>query len=258
MNDEDKEAAGVTPAVSAYSDPRLVAVYDTLNPFADDTGFYLRLAAELSAASIVDIGCGTGLLTCELARRGHQMIGVDPSGAMLDVARHRPGGEQVRWIVGDARRLGEIEADLAIMTGHVAQVFLDDEGWSATLLAIRKALRPGGHLAFESRNPAVRPWTAWTPQASRRKVEDAVLGQIEVWIRVREVNDDLVRYEHHYLFAESGEEFVSTDKLRFRTRAELGRSLSEAGFSVESVAGDWEGHPADAASRDEDQLAARR
>lgn len=233
---------------SEFSDPRLVAIYDTVNSFAADTEFYLQLASELSAESIVDIGCGTGLLTRELARRGHRMIGVDPSSAMLDVARHRPGGERVRWIEGDARRLWEIGADLAIMTGHVAQIIRDDEDWSATLAAIRKALRPGGRVAFESRNPLAGPWSEWNPQASRRTVEDAVAGPLEVWIQDPDLDGDLVRFENHYLFARSGEELVSNGELRFRSREELSRSLSDAGFSVESVSGDWDGSPSDAAS----------
>ncbi|MDQ3602855.1 MAG: hypothetical protein M3385_03225 [Actinomycetota bacterium] len=136
------------------------------------------------------------------------------------------------------------------MTGHVAQIIRDDEVWSATLAAIREALVPGGRVAFESRNPLARPWTAWTPQASRRRVEDAVVGPVEVWFQDPEVDGDLARNEIHYLFARSGKEMVSHTELRFRTRAELSRSLSDAGFSVESVFGDWDGRPADGASRE--------
>lgn len=54
----------------------------------------------------------------------------------------------------------------------------------------------------------------------------------------------------HYLFARTGEELLSAVELRFRTRAELDRALSDAGFSVESVFGDWDRRPADAASRE--------
>ena len=94
-----------------YTDPRLVALYDLWGPFREDTGFYVGLATELSASSIIDLGCGTGLLACELAGRGHQVTGVDPSPAMLEVARRRPGGELVRWVQGDASRLGQDRAD---------------------------------------------------------------------------------------------------------------------------------------------------
>jgi hypothetical protein len=72
----------------------------------------------------------------------------------------------------------------------------------------------------------------------------------EWWTEILEVEDDRVRTEIHYLFAHSGEELVSTNELRFRTRAELSRSLLVAGFSVEGIFGDWNGRPADAASRE--------
>jgi hypothetical protein len=76
-----------------------------------------------------------------------------------------------------------------------------------------------------------------------------VIGPCEVWFQDPEVEGDLARNEIHYLFARSGEVLVSYTELRFRTRAELSRSLPDAGFSVESVYGDWDGRPADGASR---------
>ena len=246
------------PDLNEFYDPRLVAIYDTVNPIAEYETFYLDLASKLSASSVIDMGCGTGLLTCELAKRGHRLIGVEPSKAMLEVARRRACGERVEWIEGDARGLGELQADLAIMTGHVAQFFLDDEDWHSALIAIRKALRPGGHIAFESRNPLVQPWADqeiedhvdWPSHTARRRVDDPEAGRIEWWTEILEAKNGRVRTAIHYLFTHSGEELVSTNELRFRTRAELGRSLSDAGFSVESVFGDWDGRSADPASRE--------
>ena len=257
MNYQDEESDDA-PDLSEFYDPRLVAIYDTVNPISEYESFYVDLAARLSASSIIDIGCGTGLLTCELAKRGHRMIGVEPSNAMLALARRRDCGERVEWIEGDALCLGAFQADLAIMTGHVAQFFLDDEGWRSVLNAIRKALCQGGRIAFESRNPLVQPWADekierhidWPSQTSRRRVDDPVAGRVEWWTRLLGVEDDRVRTEIHYLFTQSGEELVSTNELRFRTRSELSRSLSDAGFSVESVFGDWDGRPDDAASRE--------
>ncbi len=141
-----------------YVDPRLVALYDHDNPRGADTDFYLQLAADINAHRIVDLGCGTGLLTRELATSEREVIGVDPAPAMLAVARSQPGAEHVQWIAGDSIAIGTPEADLAIMTGNVAQIFLEDEQWATTLRDIHAALRPGGYLAFESRNPADRAW----------------------------------------------------------------------------------------------------
>ena len=257
MDDRNQEADD-GPNLAEFYDPRLVAVYDTVNPIAEYEGLYLDLASKLSASLVIDVGCGTGLLTCELAKRGHRLIGVEPSKAMLEVARRRVCGERVEWIEGDELGLGELQADLAIMTGHVAQFFLDDEDWHSALIAIRKALRPGGRIAFESRNPLVQPWADqeiedhvdWPTRTSRRKVYDPVAGRIEWWTEILEVEEDLVRTEIHYFFARSGEQLVSANELRFRTRTELSRSLSDAGFSVESVFGDWDGRPATPASRE--------
>jgi SAM-dependent methyltransferase len=233
-----------------YTDPRLVALYDTLSAARADTAFYITLARTLSASSIVDIGCGTGLLACELAGRGHRVTAVDPSPAMLDFARRRPGAEGVRWIEGDASRLDEAHADLAIMTGHVAQVIRDNESWRTALGAIHRALRPGGRVAFDSRNPGAQAWARWTPQVSRRSIQHAAHGPIEVWEQLNEVAGECVRFEIHYRFLWSGEELVSTDELRFRTRTEVTQSLIDAGFSVEHVFGDWDGQPVEAGSRE--------
>ena len=225
-----------------FTDPRMAAVYDALGPGRADTDFYLELAAELAASSVVDIGCGTGLLACELAQHGHQVTGVDPAAAMLAVARGRPGAGLVRWIDGEAAALDPGMADLAIMSGHVAQVIADDERWQATLDATREALRPGGRVAFESRDPAARGWEAWTRRESLRT---GTGGEFEWWYEVTEVAGDgaRVRCEVHYRFLATGEELVSDNQLRFRTRTELTRALTRAGFTVERVWGDWDRRP---------------
>jgi 2-polyprenyl-3-methyl-5-hydroxy-6-metoxy-1,4-benzoquinol methylase len=78
--------------MTEFAHPRLVAVYETLNAYDPGTQpeFSARLAAELGAVSIVDIGCGTGLITRERARLGHRVTGPDPAPAMLGSARRRP------------------------------------------------------------------------------------------------------------------------------------------------------------------------
>ena len=149
-----------------YVDPRLVALYDMDNPRGADTDFYLRLAADLNAQRILDLGCGTGLLTRELAEAGNRLVtGIDPASAMLAYARQQPGAEEVQWVGGDSSALGTPNADLAIMTGNVAQVFLQDVEWASTLCHLYAVLRPGGHLAFESRNPERREWESWNREA---------------------------------------------------------------------------------------------
>lgn len=236
-----------------YTDPRLVALYDTLNPFAADTDFYLALAA--GRQRVIDLGCGTGLLACELASRGHRVIAIDPAPEMLHVARHRPNGDRVQWIEGDARALALLPpADLLVMTGHVAQVFLDDTVFLNTLNAARYALRDGGTLAFESRNPAARAWESWTPAHSLRLIDVNGIGEVEMW------QDDVsaspesgVRFNTYYRFKatdETDETLTSASELRFRTQDELTALLEAAGFRHLTWQGDWDGTAVSAASRE--------
>src|SRR5260370_38411457 len=89
----------------------------------------------------------------------------------LAVARRQPGADRVHWVEGVPSALGSAEADLVIMPGNVAQVFLDEAEWAATLRAIHATLRPGGHLAFESRNPDDRAWERWTRDATYERID---------------------------------------------------------------------------------------
>ena len=231
-----------------YVDPRLVELYDLENTRGADTDFYVGLAAELEARCILDLGCGTGLLTRELATGRRQVIGVDPSPAMLAFARRQPGAERVQWVEGDSSALGTPEADLVLMTGNVAQVFLDDAGWAATLRDIYAALRPGGYLAFESRNPDDRAWERWNRAATYEQF-DSPNGPMESWLELVSVGNGRVRFQGHNVFTATGEVVVASSELRFRTLAELTDSLINSGFTVEHVYGDWQRGPLVSASR---------
>jgi SAM-dependent methyltransferase len=231
------------PAIAEFNDPRLVAIYDTINGYGpgEQPDFYGDLAAALQARTIVDLGCGTGLLTRTLARRGYSMIGVDPSREMLAVARREADGARVQWINGDATEIGTPGADLAVMSGHVAQFFVTDDAWSTALRALHAALRPGGTLAFESRNPDNREWDRWTRDATL-SVNDRVAGSIRTWSEVVDVNNGVVSYDNHYVFA-TGATLVSSARLRFRTLAELSTSLADADFAIQDVYGTWASGP---------------
>lgn len=225
-----------------YVNPRLVDLYDIENPRGADTDFYVNLATELRAQRILDLGCGTGLLTRELALSGRQVTGVDPSAAMLAFARRQPAAERVQWIEGDASALGRPDADLLLMTGNVAQIFLDDADWLATLASIHSALRPGGYLAFESRNPLDRGWERWNKADSYTQL-DTPHGKVETWVDVLHVGDDRVRFAGHNVFLDTGEDVVTESELRFRSFEEITDSLKDSGFTIVHVYGNWKKDP---------------
>ncbi len=218
-----------------YEVVRLAQVYDPLDPDRPDLDVYAALLDELGARTVLDVGCGTGTFACQLAQSGRVVLGLDPASAMLDVARTKPGAEFVRWIHGDTRALPALRVDAATMTGNVAQVFVTDDEWAATLGAIRQALRPGGHLVFETRVPEDRAWRRWTPEESRTRVEIPGVGTVDSWVEVTEVRGPLVSFRSVFVFEGDRAVLTSESTLRFRSREEWTASLSEADFTVQEV-----------------------
>ena len=231
-----------------YTDPRLVDLYDIENPHGPDFDFFLQLADELKARRILDLGCGTGLLTRQLARVEREVTGVDPSPTMLAYARQQPGADAVQWIQGTSRALGTPNADLLLMTSNVSQVFLDDAEWDTTLQHIHAALSPGGHLAFESRNPEDRGWEQWNPETTLAQLETPH-GPVETWLKVVGEGNGRVHFEGHNIFKNTGEDLIVTSTLRFRSYEEISSSLRDAGFTIETVYGNWQKEPFEPTSR---------
>ncbi len=155
----------------AFDVRRLAELYDPLDPDRADLEVYADIVDELEAHIVLDVGCGTGTFACSLALRGLEVVGVDPAAASLDVARSKPGADVVRWICGDTTTLPALRVDLATLTGNVAQVFLTDDDWLGGLSGIRAALKPGGRLVFETRDPARKAWLGWNPDQTRRSTE---------------------------------------------------------------------------------------
>ncbi|MDE9364106.1 class I SAM-dependent methyltransferase [Luteipulveratus sp. YIM 133132] len=227
---------------AAFADPRMARHYDALDPDRSDLDVYAALVDELGARQVLDIGCGTGTFACLLARRGVQVIGVDPAAASVDLARAKPGAERVRWFVGETPSLPPMQVDLAVMTANVAQVFVDDRSWRETLAAAYERVRPGGHLVLETRVPAYRAWESWVREQTYAVAPAE--GVAEAWQDLLEVAGDpeapsraaplLVTFRGTMVL-DAGERLESTSTLRFRSRGEVETSLADEGWTVDEV-----------------------
>jgi SAM-dependent methyltransferase len=121
-------------AVTDWDDP--AAWYEVLNPWGPSDQFYLDLV--MSAASVLDVGCGTGRLLRQARDAGHtgRLCGLDPDPAMLDQAGTRT---DVEWVLADAASAAwDREFALATMASHAFQMLVDDE---ALRLRHRAAVR---------------------------------------------------------------------------------------------------------------------
>ncbi len=218
---------------AGYADPRQAVLYDVFEDDRRDLDMYVAIAQELSARSVIDIGCGTGALAVRLAALGLQVVGVDPAVASLDVARGKPHAERVEWVEGDATELErrDVSADLAVMTGNVAQVFVADDDWHLTLGAVSSCVRPGGWFVFETRRPDVRDWESWGTPPTTVTIPGAATAVTSM--RVTEVALPLVTFESETVV--DGVALRSVSTLRFRGREEIERDLVAHGFEVVDV-----------------------
>jgi SAM-dependent methyltransferase len=222
-------------ADAVFAEPRLAEIYDPLDPDRSDLDVYAAMAEEFGARSVLDIGCGTGTLACLLAACGLQVIAVDPAAASLEVARRKPGAGGVRWLNADVPDLPPLQVDLVTMTGNVAQVFITDQEWAATLRAAREALRPGGRLVFESRILEKKAWLEWNRAQTYRRVVIPGVGPVETWTDLTDVEGSLVSFRMTFVFGSDGAVLTSDSTLRFRGRGELADSLAAANLVVEEV-----------------------
>ncbi|HET9090789.1 MAG TPA: methyltransferase domain-containing protein [Acidimicrobiales bacterium] len=218
-----------------YELPRLARVYDAVEGERPDLEVYAALAEQLGAHRVLDVGCGTGTLACLLARRGLEVVALDPAAASIALARRKDGADRVRFLLGDVSELPPVSADLATMTGNVAQVFCSDEGWASALAAIRGALVPGGHLVFETREPRREAWLEWTAEASRVRREVPGEGAVEYSVEVTAVDGRLVSFRSTYRFESDGAVMTSDSTICFRSRPEVEASLEAAGLDLVEV-----------------------
>jgi len=237
-----------------YQDSRIAEIYEAANPRARDTDFYLSLAGT-NPSSVLDLGCGTGTLGCALAERGHRVIGVDPSAAMLAVARRKPHSEKVEWIECSAQDYSsDRRFDLIVMTGHAFQVLLTDEDALAALQTMRNHLNEHGRIAFETRNPRLD----WAGEWANRPPRTLMLSGVEIseTLEITARHGEFISFVTHFCFPR--ETLTTNSRLRFPSREKIEELLRRSGLEPVDVFGDWDTSPFDATRSREIIFVARK
>lgn len=221
-----------------YTDDRLARLYDAECGWSADRQFYLTLAGT-TPIRILDLGCGTGLLCNAYAAAGHSVTGVDPAGAMLEIARQKTHAAKIRWVqVAGQDYESKDTFDLIIMTCHAFQVLLTEADIAATLAKARKHLPPGGRFVFECRNPAIDWAGRWHGQSTTINYQGQPLNIART---ILNHSGDQIGFATAYTLPDGT--LTSHSTLRFPDCDQITTWLTDAGFAMNAVCGGWNGSP---------------
>ena len=138
------------------------------------------LAEAKPGERVVDIGCGAGIYTLELARRGAHVVGVDPSWEMIAVAQEkfRRVGLPGIFVLGSAEALPFCPDcfDLALAVTSLCFVRSPDQAIEET----RRVLKPEGRLVLGELN-RFSPWALWL--RLKGLFTDTIYNQAHFWGR---------------------------------------------------------------------------
>ena len=157
----------------------IAEIYDLLFEDIDYEEWALYVSKILNFAPIpvrriLEVGCGTGNLTRELVRLGYEVVGVDVSEGMLEVARRKVPG--VRFVRADVREmaLGE-EYDAVVSTFDSLNNLLTEEDLALAFKRIREHLKPRGIFVADLNTPHAMV-TDWNDTLFIKEVGEGILS----------------------------------------------------------------------------------
>jgi len=232
--------------VSATYDPyrRIAAYYDCEHEsFRDDIDFYI---AHIERGPVLEIGAGTGRVTAALGLSGLEVVGVDPSAAMLRRARARSRDlERVRLVEGTVYDIpGQPRFGTALFTLNVLWHLETQREQLATLREARQRLVPGGRLYIDLSNPLSLADAGVNGVQRTRYRGTCEEGRLDVssaaWDdRANQVLTLAISYD---LTAEDGfvRRSIADLTLRYTFRSELELMLPAAGFRIDDIFGSYD------------------
>jgi SAM-dependent methyltransferase len=217
--------------------------------FAGDLALYLGYAQRVGGP-IFEAACGSGRLLLPLAEAGYEVVGLDASAAMLDLARAKLGGKPSRRRTelrqGDLRALKADRAyGLAILALDGLGLLLERSDQLAALAALRSLLAHEGLLVVDVANGNLRGGEA-AEETVLQKAGPAIGGDgsIAKWVWRRtdhaaQVDRLLQIYDETDATGIVRRTSVELS-VRYFARFELELLLERAGLEIEALFGDYE------------------
>lgn len=137
----------LSPNAQRFSGTNFVELYDRYRP--EPPAIILEHAKRYAAIErpqlVIDLGCGTGLSTTAWLNHTARVVGVEPSEAMLDIARRKVSGleDRIAFIAAFSDKLPFAEGEADIICCSQSFHWMEP---TSTLREVERVLRPGGVL----------------------------------------------------------------------------------------------------------------
>lgn len=148
--------------------------------YSADLALWDAMAGE-SGGTVLDLGCGTGRVALHLARRGHEVLGLDIDADLIAALQRRAAGLPLRTLIADARdfQLGE-QVDLALAPMQTVQLLADSEQRVGCMRQVSAHLRPGGRFAAAILEGMPEPDGSPPPLPDVREIDGWVYSSLAV------------------------------------------------------------------------------
>ncbi|HKY53632.1 MAG TPA: class I SAM-dependent methyltransferase [Anaerolineales bacterium] len=220
---------------------------------APRVAFYCELAKTIGGP-VLEIACGSGLVTIPVAAQGLDVTGLDLAHSMLVHARKKAEQQNlyIRWVEADARsfHLGT-QYQFVYLTGNAFQAFLRCENQEALLASVKRHLAPKGVFAFETRNPSGHDLTDQPEEEFDQSYTSVEGHQVSVFFTQRYDPLAQIMYWTSYRRWNNGEGDHNKEThiaCRFTHPQELEALLHYNGFQIIQQYGNWDKEPLSASS----------
>jgi cyclopropane fatty-acyl-phospholipid synthase-like methyltransferase len=177
-------------------------------------------------ATVLDVPCGEGRLSLQLAALGFRVTGVDITLPLLEDARRKAAESrlEVTWEHRDMRDLPWQAAFDGAFCYWGSFGYFDEAGNAAFLHAVARALKPGARFLVETHT--VETLLHRFQERSWQRVGETLMVQARRYDHVRG------RIDEEWTFIRAGESVERHSSIRIYTYRELCRLLEEAGFTA--------------------------
>ncbi|HEY4497055.1 MAG TPA: class I SAM-dependent methyltransferase [Candidatus Paceibacterota bacterium] len=214
---------------------------------------FLKKALHLKrGARILDIPCGNGRHSIQLAKAGFRVTGSDSSSPLLKIAKEEAEamGVYLELKKGDMRRVKIGKRFDAVINMFTSFGYFDDEGTELFLQNIKRHLKPGGKFLIDCENPA-RLMRSVFEKGKYNKKKNVFIHKIlrrprPGEIRKLERNFDPIRMNWDvkvYWSSVDDKETIQRYKFRLYRLPELRSILKSNGMRIRNVWGDFDGSP---------------